>query len=155
MRLSMWHRGFKTGISASLASTVALGVLGKLEGNSAYQPVNAISHWIWGDKAAQQTGFSFQYTVTGYVIHHASSTFWALIYEEMNSSAPDITAPAIAWSAVKMAALAAYADYQLTPHRLQPGYEQCLSKPSLALVYLAFAAGLAQHKILQRHASSG
>jgi hypothetical protein len=42
----MWHRGFKTGISASLASTVALGVMGKLEGNSAYQPVNAIRHWI-------------------------------------------------------------------------------------------------------------
>jgi hypothetical protein len=165
MRLYMVKRGIKTGFSASVASTLALGMLGTLEAKSALQPINAISHWIWGDNAYKQTGFSLRYTVTGYAIHHASSTFWAMIYEKIHEHRQDkqennsttsyqalseSKSPTIAYKALKMAALAAYTDYQLTPRRLRPGYEVCLSKPGLTLVYLAFAAGLAQRELKLR-----
>jgi hypothetical protein len=49
--------------------------------------------------------------VTGYVIHHASSTFWALIYEKTNVSESNVTTRQIAWEALKTAALlVAYTD---------------------------------------------
>lgn len=78
-----------------------------------------------------------------------------MIYEKIHEKQDDTesTVPSIAYKALKMAALAAYTDYQLTPHRLQPGYEACLSKPSLTLVYPAFAAGLARRELEQRQRS--
>lgn len=45
-------------------------------------------------------------------------------------------------------ALACFTDYQLTPPRLRPGFEQRLSRRSLLLVYGAFGIGLAAGAIL-------
>jgi len=45
--------------------------------------------------------------------------------------------------AAATAALAAVVDYRVAPKRFRPGFEVQLSKPSLVLVYAAFAAGLA------------
>jgi hypothetical protein len=42
-----------------------------------------------------------------------------------------------------VATLACVVDCTVTPPRLTPGYEKRLSRRSLALVYLAFGAGLA------------
>ena len=47
-------------------------------------------------------------------------------------------------------AVACFTDYQLTPKRLRPGYEERLSRPSLALVYGAFGLGLAAGALLIR-----
>ena len=41
------------------------------------------------------------------------------------------------------AAVANVVDFQLTPKRLQPGFDQQLSRKSLLAVYAAFAIGLA------------
>ncbi len=49
-------------------------------------------------------------------------------------------------------AVACFTDYQLTPRRLHPGYEKRLSTPSLALVYGAFALGLAAGAMATRRA---
>jgi hypothetical protein len=51
-------------------------------------------------------------------------------------------------------AVACFTDYQLTPPRLRPGYEERLSKPSLAVVYAAFGAGLAAGALLCRSRES-
>jgi hypothetical protein len=42
-----------------------------------------------------------------------------------------------------VAAIANVVDFKLTPQRLTPGFEKHLSKRSLAIVYVSFAAGLA------------
>ena len=42
-----------------------------------------------------------------------------------------------------MTSLAAVIDLRAVPERLTPGFERRLSSGSLALVYLAFGAGLA------------
>lgn len=39
--------------------------------------------------------------------------------------------------------MACFVDCKMTPERLRPGYEEHVSKRSLALVYGAFAVGLA------------
>lgn len=145
------QRGLVSGTSASLLSTVALAALGKSETGSAYAPTNAISHWLWRGKAFRRDGPSLRYTLTGYLIHHASATFWAVLFERLMGRKLDSSSKALTLAASTAAsAVACFTDYQLTPKRLHPGYEERLSKPSLALVYGAFGLGLAAGALLSR-----
>lgn len=138
------RNGLVSGSVASLVSTAVLAMLGDLEEGDGHAPTNAISHWIWGDVAAEQDGFQPQYTIPGFVIHHASSVFWAVLLEKYYGQVLDKSSPEqIVKAAGVTAAVACFTDYKLTPHRLQPGYEMRLSKPSLFLVYASFALGLA------------
>lgn len=137
-------RGMIAGTSASLLSTVALTVLGKREAGSAYAPTNAISHWFWGDKAARRNRPSLRYTLSGYLIHHAASTFWAILFERVMGERLDNKRLSTALPASLAASgVACFVDYQMTPERFKPGFERRLSRPALALVYGAFAVGLA------------
>jgi hypothetical protein len=138
------QRGLVGGAASSIVSTAALALLGRTEAGSAYAPTNAVSHWIWGDEAAEHDGFSLKYTITGYAIHHLSSTFWAVLFEKLAGEKLDRkdVRVTLATSAAT-SALACFVDYKLTPERLKPGYEKRLSKKSLAGVYAAFAIGMA------------
>lgn len=146
------QRGLVSGTTSSLLSTAALAALGKGTSNSMFGPTNAISHWIWGDRAARQDEPSVKYTLPGYLIHHASATFWAVLFER--ACAPELDKRDTARTlglATAASAVACFTDYQLTPRRLHPGYEKRLSKPSLAVVYGAFGVGLAAGAMLCRH----
>ena len=148
---SATQRGLVSGAAASLLSTVALAALGKATDGSAYGPTNAISHWLWGDKAARRDGPSLRYTLPGYLIHHASATFWAVLFERLMGRQLDRKDPVLTLQAATAAsAVACFVDYQMTPERLKPGYEKRLSRPSLALVYGAFGLGLAAGALLIR-----
>jgi hypothetical protein len=145
------QRGAVGGVTSSLASTAALALLGKGEANSAFAPTNAVSHWLWGDKAARQDNPSLRYTLPGYLIHHASAMFWAVLFERFCGDLLDRQDTAATLGAATAAsAFACFTDYQLTPRRLHPGYEQRLSRPALAFVYGAFGAGLAAGAMLCR-----
>ncbi|MBD8531754.1 MULTISPECIES: hypothetical protein [unclassified Massilia] len=153
--MSDWNtslqRGLIGGAASSIVSTAALALLGRSEAGSAYAPTNAVSHWIWGDEAAEHNGFSLKYTITGYLIHHASATFWSVLFEKLAGEKLDRKDLRVTMAASAAAsALACFADYKLTPQRLQPGYEKRLSKKSLAGVYAAFAVGLALGAIALR-----
>ncbi|MCS0810256.1 hypothetical protein NX774_20225 [Massilia agilis] len=145
------QRGMVSGAMSSLLSTVALAVLGKREANSHFAPTNAISHWIWGEKAARRNTPSVRYTLPGYAIHHASATFWSVLFERTCGHLLDArdTGKTLA-AATAASAVACFVDYQLTPERLKPGYEKRLSRPALAVVYGAFALGLAGGAMLCR-----
>jgi hypothetical protein len=145
------RRGLVSGAAASALSTVALAALGKAASGSAFGPTNAISHWIWGAKAERRDRPSLRYTALGYTIHHASSTFWAVLFERIMGTRLDRMAPAPTLAvATAASAVACFVDYQLTPPRLRPGYEKRLSKPSLAVVYGAFGLGLAAGALIAR-----
>ena len=145
------QRGMVSGTASSLLSTVALAGLGKAETGSPYAPTNAISHWLWGDRAARHDRPSARHTLVGYAIHHASATFWAVLFERFAGNKLDQASPARTLQAAGAAsAVACFTDYQLTPHRLHPGYEMRLSRPSLALIYGAFGVGLAAGALLCR-----
>ena len=147
------QRGMVSGTWSSLLSTLALAALGKGETGSMFAPTNAISHWLWGDRAARHDRPSLRYTAAGYLIHHASATFWAVLFERVMGRRLDAKDPALALTAAAAAsAVACFTDYQLTPHRLHPGYEMRLSRPALALVYGAFGLGLAAGALLCRRA---
>jgi hypothetical protein len=150
-----WNTAFKRGLvsgsTASVLSTAALALLGKQRTGSPYAPTNAISHWIWGNKAARRDDPSLRYTMTGYLIHHASATFWALLLERYCGKLLDRKdTPTTLATATAASGVACFVDYKLTPERLRPGYEQRLSRPALALVYGAFGLGLAAGAMLCR-----
>lgn len=138
------QKGIVSGAMAGVLSTVALAVCGRRDAGSAFAPTNAISHWLWGERAMRQDAPHPLYTIPGYLIHHASATFWAVLYERFAGRLLDKRSPALTLeSAAAATAIACFADYQLTPQRLQPGYETRLSKTSLFVVYAAFGLGLA------------
>lgn len=146
--MKTWSAAFRDGaVSGSLASilsTIVLSARGKTENGTPYAPTNATSHWLWGDRAARQDRPSGKYTATGYAIHHASATLWAILYEKWFGGRADRgDARAALAGAAAVSALACFVDFRLTPERLTPGFEKRLSRPSLFLVYAAFGAGLA------------
>lgn len=143
--------GAISGAAASVLSTAVLSAMGRREAGSPYAPTNATSHWIWGDRAAVQNAPSWRYTAVGYLIHHASASFWAVIYEKwFNASGHrERVLPALAKGAA-VAGLAAFVDYQLTPRRLQPGYEMRLSRKALLAVYAGFGLAMAARSMLVR-----
>ena len=148
-----WSRALQratiSGSVAAALSSVSLALLGRREAGSALAPINAVSHWIWGRRATRQDGASAKYTLLGYLTHHAASIFWAIFFERMfGRRAQHDPASALA-SGAAIATLAAVVDYTITPKRLTPGYEKRLSPPSLAVVYAAFAAGLALTDIVR------
>lgn len=145
------RRALVSGAISSVASTVALSALGKRDSGDSVAPVNAVSHWFYGDDAIGRDGASARYTVPGYLIHHASATFWAVLYERFFGHALDRrNAATTAGGAAVTSALACFTDYQLTPPRLRPGFERHLNRTSLAVVYGTFGLGLALGAMLVR-----
>jgi hypothetical protein len=137
------RNGLISGSAASVLSTAALAALGKVEAGDTIAPTNATSHWLWGDVAASKNGFQSKYTIPGYLIHHLSAVFWAILLENYYGHKLDkMHAAETMKIAGATTAIALFSDYKLTPHRLQPGFEMRLSKPSLLAVYVAFAIGL-------------
>jgi hypothetical protein len=146
--MKIWRQtlrdGLISGSIASASSTLTLSVCGKNENGTPYAPTNAISHWFYGDRAYHHNERTLRYTATGYAIHHASSTLWAIVFERLfgeRADKPDV--PAVLAGITAVAAMACFADYHLTPPRLRPGYEKRLSSPALFLVYATFGVGLA------------
>lgn len=144
-------RSLWPGALASMASTLALAACGKRETGSMFAGVNAVSHWIWGKPATRADAPSLRHTLVGYLIHQGASLFWAGLFEKSCCKALDRKdAASTAAVAAAASAVACFADYQLTPPRLRPGFEERLSRPSLLLVYAAFGVGLAAGAALNR-----
>jgi hypothetical protein len=136
-------RAAVSGCVASVTSTAALALLGRAENGSAVAPTNAISHWLWGDRALRRDRPTVRHTATGYAIHHAASIFWAVLFEKYRTDR-------VVRDAAVTSTLACLVDFKLTPHRLTPGFEHRLSRRSLATVYGAFALGLALGAVFSR-----
>jgi hypothetical protein len=155
--MSGWKAALKegviTGSAASVLSTLALAYAGKRETGSAEAPTNATSHWIWGGRALRADEASWRHTAVGFLIHEASSIFWAALYAGATRRIGKRRrlAPALIGGA-SVAAVACFADYRLTPKRLTPGFEHRLSAPAMLGVYGAFGIGLALATVaLGRH----
>jgi hypothetical protein len=75
--------------------------------------------------------------------------FWAYCFERLFASRRrHVTVPVLLTEAAAMSAIACAVDYTITPKRFTPGYELRLSRPSLLVVYVAFAGGLALGSLL-------
>ncbi|MCD2514334.1 hypothetical protein [Comamonas endophytica] len=149
-RHSIFTGALIAGSLASFLSTAALMQAGARRAR-ALAPVNAISHWYWGDSALHRTRADLGHTLLGYVTHHVASVFWStlLMHRLHRASAPP-TAARIAAASAGTGALACVVDFKFTPERFTPGFEHEIGKPALAGVYVAFAAGMALGALLLR-----
>ncbi len=150
-----WSRALRfaltSGTVASAASTVALALLARAEGQGLLQPVNATSHWMNGRQAASFRGADIAHTAVGYATHHAATVFWAVLFERWVDARHPAGALALMPDALVLSAIAAAVDYGATPKRFTPGWEFVLSKRSMAVAYLAMATGLAAGASMNRH----
>ncbi|SFE09086.1 hypothetical protein [Paracidovorax konjaci] len=146
-----WKRtlreGAVAGSWASALSTLALIWAGRRQARTALTPVNAVSHWLWGDPALREhRPRLISHTLPGYAIHHSASMFWAAasaVARDASGRPPEATWPAVCRRSAVTSAIACTVDFRLTPHRFTPGFEHHLDRSAIAAVYVAFGAGLA------------
>jgi len=131
--------GLLSGVAVSVATTATLAGMALVEGKRAIQPLNATSHWYYGDPAGHVRRFDAGHTVLGYATHLAASVFWASIFQAMRKIAPR-RAPLV--DAAGLTAVAAVVDYGVVPERLTPGWEKALSPKAIAVAYAAMAVTL-------------
>jgi hypothetical protein len=139
-----YRHGLYSGAVASVLSTALLALCGQIENGRPAGPVNGPSQWIFGRWAARVRKPSLRHTLTGFLVHHAMATGWAVLHERIfGKHKAQQSFPARLGRAALTSAVANFVDFQLTPKRLRPGFETQLSRKSLFAVYAAFAIGLA------------
>jgi hypothetical protein len=134
--MSIVERALVSGTLAAAAVTLVVSIAGRRFAGSSAAPLNATSHFLWGERAARKNDYSLKYTSTGFIANYGASIFWALFYEALAERAP----PLVRGAAVS--ALAYVTDYHIVPRRLTPGFELRLPRAALAGVYAALALGL-------------
>lgn len=136
--------GLVVGGIAGLTSLAALALGGRAEKGSPWGPVNAPSHWLWGDPALHQDGATPRYTVTGLAVHQLAAAFWGVLHELLLGTPGRPKGPGLLLrDAALTTAVAATVDLRVVPHRLTPGFQRRLSAGSLVAVYALFGLGLA------------
>src|SRR5690606_4640584 len=143
MQMKTLYRALASGSAASILSAAVVMRRSRMETGDSFTGINAISHWLWGRHAYDQHKPRPRFILPAMVIHHASSIFWATLFERVLASQKQISPPKVLCNAAATSAVACFVDYKMTPARLTPGFEKHLSRASLAGVYVAFGAGLA------------
>lgn len=146
-------RALTSGTVAGIATAVAAAVAGRRETGSYAAPLNATSHVLWGDTAAMRNSPTVKFTLTGFLINHASAIFWAAINEKFfgarnNGGKSSMVRPLVGSAIVTAGAYVT--DYYLMPKRLTPGFEKRLSDSALATIFGTLAIGLAAGSLISR-----
>lgn len=149
-----WKRkageGLLSGTLAGLFSAAVLLAAGKRENGSAVAPVNAESHWLWGDESLREDRPTLRHTLTGILTHQGSTVFWATLYALLRGRKAVRTVPEALIGGLATSVAAAAIDYTLVPRRLTPGFEHRLSKGAMVGVFAAIAGGVALGALLLR-----
>jgi hypothetical protein len=141
----------RTGMMAAATTTAAAVICGQFEDHQPIGPINAVSHILWGDRAARRTGFSLKHTLTGAVLNAAAVTSWAFVQEVVfGRRHRRATLGEALVEGTVVSGLAYVMDYHVVPDRLTPGFEKRLSNKSLAAIYCALAVGLAAGALRRR-----
>jgi hypothetical protein len=124
------------GLAAGAATTVVLALFGRRDGDTA-GPINAVSHILYGDEAADQRGVSAKYTLPGALLNTAAVVSWAAVQAFLFGNRRSwLAGPAIS-------ALAYVTDYYVVPRRVTPGFERRLTPAGMAAVYGVLGLSLA------------
>jgi hypothetical protein len=136
---SALKRALTSGTVAGIGTALAASLAGRKETGSFAAPLNATSHILWGDAAAERNDASLKHTFAGFLLNHGSAIFWAAFYEKWfgarAASGPSSSFLRPAVGAAIVTAGAYVTDYYLVPKRFTPGYEKRLSGKSLATIY--------------------
>lgn len=139
-----------SGTAASLASAAALMAGSRISEGSWAAGLNGPSQWLWGQAEAYTREATWRHTALGYLIHHATSIFWAVLHVSIfDTDRKKKPAMQHCTEAIASAATAYVVDYHFTPPRLRPGFAKHVSPTGMVAVYASFAAGLALAAILR------
>ncbi len=127
----------------SITTALTAALCGWRENSNAVAPLNAISHIVWGEEAAQQEHASAKYTAIGLALNTSAMFGWALIFAKLFSGKSSNRAVSSLGGGVFVSLLAYIVDYHVVPKRLTPGVEDRLSSRSLLALYVVLALSLA------------
>ena len=138
------REGLVSGALAAAFSAAVVAIAGRRESGSAVAPINSVSHWLWGDEAAQDESVNVRHTGVGAVTNLLAGIFWGTLHAKFRPRVSgDAVVPAAIAGAVATSVVAGVVDYGLIPRRLTPGWEQRVSNASVAMALAAVAAGIA------------
>lgn len=140
-------RTLLTSAVTSAATTAALCLLSSRDTGRPAAALNAVSHIVWGDKAAKHDGWDVRHTVVGTVLNAGAMGLWSGVHALLPGPRSVFGA---ARNATIVSALAYVTDYHVVPRRLNPGFEQRLSRQSLFGTYAVLAASLAMSALATR-----
>lgn len=146
-----WGSILLTAGIATATLTAVTAYLGKKETGSSAAPLNATSHILLGDEAAERDEMDVKHTATGALLNAGAMGGWALVQDLLfgrwvrrGSRGRALVSGALT------SALAYVTDYYIVPKRLTPGFEKRLSGQALGIIYatlaISLAAGLAIHE---------
>jgi hypothetical protein len=138
-----------TGTITNLCCAGSAAALGVLHQRNPAQPINAISHVVWGDEQPPATDVTWHDTAVGLIVNQAACSFWALLHVALlppRQRHPRRTM----LHAGAISALAYLVDYHMVPRRFTPGFEKVLPRRAFVPIYIAIAAGLAAGALLCR-----
>jgi hypothetical protein len=118
--------------------STAIGLIGKMTIGKAVAPLNAISHILWGHKAAREDKSSVKYTGSGLILNQLACLFWAGCYEALIEE----NRPAGICKAAAVSAVAYLTDYHVVPRRFTPGFEFVFPRRMFPYLYAALAISL-------------
>jgi hypothetical protein len=140
----LWIEVLLVGTTASLLSSAALLTGGHLDRGRALATHNGPAQWVYGTQAAKRRSVDLRHTGVGFLVHHASSCFWAYIQQRLlRRGGKPKRAPEHLIAATTVATVAYIVDYHVAPRRLQPGFENHVPPAGLIAAYVAFGLGLA------------
>ena len=140
--MSVLARSIVTSTVASAATATALMLLGRHERRGALTPLNASSHWLYGDHVGRRRRADLTHTGVGVGTHHLATMFWSLLLESALGPKKR-TLGELAVAAALTSASAAAFDYLVVPRRLSPGWELALTRNAMTGAFAAMALGLA------------
>lgn len=141
MMMTMTRYVMLCGAGAALASLGATAALARAEGKPALQPINASSHWLWGEAAGKHAEADVAHTGTGAVTNAAAGFFWGAILGSILHRRRPSPADILGYG-IGVGAIAGMLDYGILPKRLTPGWELALSGRSVVLAMGAMTAGM-------------
>ncbi len=143
------------GLGAAVASTAAIMILARAERKPVWRPINATSHWLWGDEAGLREEADWAHTAPGLLTNHAAALFWGSIFGAFLATRPPRQPMQMLRDASAVGLLATIVDYGLVPRRLTPGWELALSRGSVAASLGAMSLGLWAGGMVAREAELG
>ena len=148
------REGAVAGTLAGAVSSLVLAAIGRRQAGSVAAPVNAASHWLWGDESLHEDRATLRHTGVGLLTQHAASIFWATLYALVHGHRPEAKRlPDAIAGGIATSAAAFVIDYSIVPKRFTPGYEHRLDGKGMLAVFAALAVGFTAGSLALRGSS--
>jgi hypothetical protein len=144
------HNVATTASLATTATTAAALFVSKTETDHVAAALNATSHILWGDDAAQHDDADLEHTLLGGALNASAMGAWALVNELLPRAHTPLGAVS---KGVFVSALAYVTDYVVVPKRLTPGFEKRLSSAGMLTIYGSLAGALALGEWIARRSA--